>query len=132
MELNKEQIIQALGCLNDKHDRICDICPVYKLTDRGYSSCRHVILDEALALIKELTEDNENLNETISSLLETIKSIRADTVREMAERWKERLPQLLMDCPYLDVLNEEFWLSAAYELFEDIDQITKEMLEETK
>ena len=57
---------------------------------------------------------------------------RADTVREMAERWKERLPQLLMDCPYLDVLNEEFWLEAAYELFEGIDQITKEMLEETK
>ena len=61
MELNRDQIIKALECLNDKHDRICDICPVLKLTNRGYSSCRHIILDEAVAFIKELTEENERL-----------------------------------------------------------------------
>ena len=61
MELNREQIIKALECLNDKHDRICDACPVCRLTDRGHRSCKHVILDEAVALIKELTEENERL-----------------------------------------------------------------------
>jgi hypothetical protein len=61
MELNAEEIIKALECLNDKHDRVCDLCPVYKTTDRGHRSCRHIILDEAVALINELTDENERL-----------------------------------------------------------------------
>ena len=102
MELNREQVIKGLECLNDKHDRICDICPVLKLTDRGYSSCRHIILDEAVALIKELTEENERL--------------RADTVREFAERLKG----------YYSILNSGTHGNlVAYH----VEQVAKEMLE---
>ena len=116
MELNAEQIKKALECLNDKHDRICDECPVYKLTDRGYRSCRHVVLEEAVALIKELTEkleiyrqelgevrvalaeanndkrelteENERLSQSLANSKSILANSKADTVQKMQERLK--------------------------------------------
>ena len=125
--MEREQIIKALECLNDKHDRICDECPVYKLTDRGYRSCRHVILEEAVALIKELTEENERLRGFNSAKCEDCAgctswkcdcaNIEADTVRKMHSEIKERCIK-----------------GGIYPAFvaSTIDQIAKEMLEGTK
>ena len=138
MELNREEIVKALECLNDKHDRICDICPVYKHTERGYSSCRHIILDEAVALIKELaveleamrsaansyklhngklTEENEDLKAIAEQYRKQFEEAKADTVREMHSKIKERCIE-----------------GGIYPAFvaRTIDQITKEMMEEMK
>lgn len=82
--------------------------------------CKVVIPDEKLGEIK---------NECLERVELDIKAIEADTVREMQARVKERLPQLLIDSSYLDVLDEEHWLPAADQLFEGISQIAKEMLE---
>ena len=57
---------------------------------------------------------------------------KADTVREMRERIRESLPQLLMESSYLDVLNEEHWIPAADQLFNGILEITEEMFENTE
>ena len=114
-ELNREQIIKALECLNDKHDRICDECPVYKLTDRGYRSCRHVVLEEAVALIKELIAENESLSQSLANSKLILANSKADTVRKMQERLKA----------------EKFVHKNFGELVyvENIDQIAKEVLE---
>ena len=78
MELNRDQIIKALEyCVSAGH---CRDCPLF---EKRSAVCVDSLLRNAFALIKELTEDNEDLNKTVSSLLETIKDIKADTVRKM-------------------------------------------------
>ena len=106
-ELNREQIIKALECCVKSE---CNKCPL-----RDGRCANGEMGRLSLTIIKELTEDNADLNKTISSLLETIKSIQADTVRKMKERLKA----------------EKFTHKNFGELVyvEDIDQIAKEMLE---
>lgn len=82
--------------------------------------CKVVIPEEKLEEIKSECLERVELD---------IKAIEADTMRKMLTMIKERLVQLLMDSSYLDVLDEEHWIPAADQLFDEIDQITKEMLE---
>lgn len=86
MELNREQIIKALEYF------IEDEC------------CVRTVVHDALALIKELTDENERL--------------RADTVREMEHKiWLE----------FSDCLDEEL---AKVESFRaSVSEIVKEMVE---
>lgn len=69
MELNREQIIKALECCASEGFQDCENCPL----NIPHQPCSKVKLPRiSLALIKELTEENERL--------------RADTVRKFAER----------------------------------------------
>lgn len=81
MELNRDQIIKALECCINDID-CCYDCP-FSAADLSLCGGLRGLSAEALALIKELTEENEDLNKTISSLLETIKDIKAETVRKI-------------------------------------------------
>lgn len=56
MELNREQIIKALECCGT-NDKSCSSCPLAK----DYSPCSKTMADNALSLIKELTEENQRL-----------------------------------------------------------------------
>ena len=61
MELNREQIIKALGWCSEL--RLCVDCP---MRAEGYFShsgnaCRKALMENALSLINELTEENERL-----------------------------------------------------------------------
>ena len=64
MELNREQIVKALECCIDCE---CDAC--------GYSfgDCQLNLMREALALIRELTEENERLRKNVEELIVTLK-----------------------------------------------------------
>jgi predicted nuclease with TOPRIM domain len=73
---------------------------------------------DALALIKELTEENERLRDTAYHLECEVHRERADTVRKMQERLNEAFkhyPQRCGEC-----------------CKEKVDQIAKEMLEGEK
>lgn len=108
MELNRDQVIKALECcINDE----CDKCGV------PFGNCQANLMQDALSLINELTEDNEAQAETITNLIETIKSIQADTVREIQERLHERK---------VSYGNITFRVVP----IDDIDQIAKEMVED--
>lgn len=57
MELNKEQIIKALECCQIRHiNKACDDCYYHRWLE---PTCRGVLCEDALALIKELTEEND-------------------------------------------------------------------------
>lgn len=141
MELNREQIIKALECCvkvgkGGLLDDDCNECPY----DIGKYDCKR--LDEyAIALIKELGEENERLIADNSALLEAMhtphkdpegtfriklnvpngsgityhlrsaKQIKLDTVGEMSDRIKEYFP-----------------CGADSRLYVVLDQIIKEML----
>ena len=140
-ELNREQIINGLECLNGNRDR-CPNCSILNIV-RSSRSCKRLILDDAISLIKELTEDNEAQAETITSLLKTIEGVqgvkseyetfiggmkcqidkikaetKADTVRKMQERLKAEA------YPFPCAIGVEYAVPYC-----KVDQIAKEMLE---
>ena len=118
MELNAEQIKKALDSF---HKRILET----DLAEKIYETEIVAIID-ALALInsqeqsiKELTEENEEKDETIAGLIGTIKDAYGFAVREM----KARLDKNLI------AIKDHTGKIGLVVLDSDIDQIAKEMLE---
>ena len=117
--MEREQIIKALECCSDGR---CKNCPNFKITP-----CQIPLMRDALALIKELTEENEGLEASIKILvannatLETelaetydlLEDAKADTVLKMQERLHEHF---VHDCGF------------NYVYLHTIDQIAKEMI----
>ena len=125
MELNREQTIKALECCSSRDDNACDTCPLDNLDS---IDCKRILFALALSLIKELAEENERLSACVMSkeevmdiANEAIKQctsiIKADTVRKMQERLKERNK--------VYCVNE----SDLKEMKFVVDQIAKELLE---
>lgn len=131
MELNREQIIKALECCGEaKTHGDCRAlkCPALINDECIYigeteEDCYKQQLADALSLIKELTEENEGLENALIEqsaenvmLCGEVKHARADTVREFAERLKEN--KVCRDGLSFKVVD-----------FDTIDQIAKEVLE---
>ena len=96
MELNREQIVKALDAF---HNRILS----GKLAEKVTESEMMAVVD-ALALIRELTDE--------------VAKAKADTVRKMQERLKEK--RIKPEFPW-----DDFFVTET-----DIDQTAKEMLED--
>ena len=119
MELKRDEIIKALEhCINDN---TCEQC--------NYSPSTCFIQENALSLIKELTEENERLEAYINRcksgeeywvkcLIDRADETKADTLNE----FKNRLAQAIGT-----YTNESYVY--VYAWFKLIDQITKEMIE---
>ena len=91
-ELNREQIIKALECCVTQ-GVACRTCPL--IYDKRGARCYAYLKQDALSLIKELTEENERLRadndrlikEAVFSPMERAKNtniVRANTVRKMS------------------------------------------------
>lgn len=128
MELNRQQIIKALECCGriGEYPHNCGGCPMPKTLDnRGRFYCRAFLAQDALALIRELTEENERLSRTRymvypdgrTEMIPTVESVRDDTVRKMQNRLKAKF--------YIQGNPEYFTVCE-----ELIDRVAKEMLEE--
>ena len=109
MKVNREQIIKALECCYDNNSSCID-CP-FQATDK-YVECSD-LTNSALALIKELTEENERLSQSLANSKLILANYKADTVRKMLDRITEHATNGYPRKVRLDV----------------IDQIAKEMLE---
>ena len=102
MELNRDETTKALMCCYTKESG-CEGCPF----ENDPSKCA-MLGYNSFRLLLELIEEN--------------KKLRADTVRKMKERLKECFP---------DTVDEKAIYTAKCIMFA-IDQVAKEMLEETK
>lgn len=132
MELNRDRIIKALEWCSEL--RLCVDCP---MRAEGYFShsgnaCRKALMENALALIKELAEENERLRAEVvakeaeyddmlhqrNSVEKALETAEVNTVRNMQERLKKRCPTNLM------------WLGGKDNLTFDeyVDRTAKEML----
>lgn len=117
MELNREQIIKALELHSQAEMPCLRVCPYGNL-----HYCGAEMAKDALALIKQLTEENERLSGKVAMYgeerkyhFEMSRKCIADTVREFAERVKDLIH------PDAD--------HSGYEIRGLIDQIAKEMTE---
>ena len=126
MELNREQIVKGLEvCVTEKP---CRECPLLTLTDDP-DKCKRELMKHALALIRELTEEKERLNERLDreakcqydlatkivDLRDDVKYIKADTVRKMQERFS----QIFGGSYSTDVILRSIFDKIAKELLED-------------
>lgn len=161
--MERKQIIKALECCINHEGDNCHICP-YHYTLNGFNhNCKEDMCEDALALIKELTdsedywkrqtfdacmdkgrmddkikeltEENEKLNERLDrearcqydlcgqivNLRDDVKYIKAETAQKMQGRFKERLD--ITTCGYS---TEE----VVSDVFDTIDRIAEEILEE--
>lgn len=134
MELNAEQINKGLDCCTrgrkSKDDYPCGDCPCNEYNLVGGTSerqingtCQGWLMKDALALIKQLTEENESLRGAVKQYeeerkyhFEMSRKLNADTVREM----QNRLAQYIGT--YTD--KSYVYVSAMFKL---IDRIAKEM-----
>lgn len=128
-ELNAEQIKKALECCQTPSGIDCKDCGYSgKILDDGVDfGCVYRLMVDALALINELTVENERLKSVEFTcgfvkphkvlecpIFDEIEKAKADTVRKFAERLKEGFRKY----------NRSNWA-----VREIIDEIAKEMLE---
>lgn len=81
MELNAEQIKYALGCCVDGD---CYPCPYAEIG----AGCRDRMAENALSLIKELTEEYESMAKSVNEASELIRKLRAEKKELIEERNK--------------------------------------------
>ena len=121
MELNREQIIKQM---QEWCDNMCEnACLKGESLNGRVHTCKICFpntVKNALSLIKELTEENEEKDETIAGLIGTIKDAYGFAVKEM----KARLDKNLI------AIKDHTGKIGLVVLDRDIDQIAKEMLEE--
>jgi hypothetical protein len=123
MELNREQIMKGLECCSDDNSCYNAGCP-YK--SDSLNACTSKLSRNALALINELTEENERLVKALDTMSadhnRAISLTETYTVRKMQERLEAVAYQ------------SNDWSHGEHPMvveLDDIDQIAKDMLEDT-
>lgn len=137
-DLNAEQIKKALECCFG--NSTCAECPY-----NDWVGCHRQMMKNAIAIIKELTEENENLHASCTELIQKCASLEADVAKEFTCVFGT--PHKVSDCPINDEIakaktdtvrkmqdrfNEVFGGMDATQalLRRTFDHIVKEMLEE--
>ena len=126
MELNREDIVKALECHISGKLANCEYCPFDK-AHLFNATCVQAMCENALTLVKELTEENKKLNERLDreakcqydlatkivNLRDDIKYVKEETIQKMQKK-------ILAKSEY-GTINISPW---------QLDQIAKEVLEE--
>ena len=116
-ELNREQIIKAMECCIDGG---CSPCHYRQATG---ASCSDVMLEDALALIKELTKENEKARKENELLHSTRERHFTRAQRNVIEAVQERFTMRYGTYTDGD-------MTPIKEVFSLLDKFEKEMLED--
>lgn len=89
MELKRDEIIKALECcINDE----CDKCGV------PFGNCQANLMQDALALIKELSQANEQLSESYDHLEKTKDELFSERARLVLENERLMREKTALEC----------------------------------
>lgn len=140
--MEKEQIIKVLESIVGKEEDFCEICPY-----RGYY-CDRLVLCDAIALIKELTEESEKLKsigiskdiviESLAEENERLKNIcnsyalQYGTARDKEVFLRKEREDTVRE--FAERLKKECLVDSGYEVLQigTIDRIAKEILGDEK
>lgn len=115
--MTKEEIRKVLECCSSPEYR-CNECPIDQ-KKKDDCECGTFGMGEALALIRELTEEVADLKAIAEQYQKQFEEAKADTVREMQEKLHAR------EVRYGNITFKVVPI-------DDIDQIAEEMIGETK
>ena len=121
MKLNREQIVKVLECCAEGD---CDGCPRY-----SFYGCMRANIATALALIRELTEENERLQAKVEQSEITIKDLHlelAESVQIKADTLKDIQIKFAM---HFGTYRSEDSIKVS-DVFALLEKFTEEMLEE--
>jgi hypothetical protein len=94
MELNREHIIKALECCGEyTHGTTCNNCPYMYIELADNEICSNRMSVDALALIKELTEENKAISERYA--IQVVTAIELDKQVQKLTEENERLTEEL-------------------------------------
>ena len=114
--MERNEIIKALECCKSFRDfYMCDECPYSKALLADDESCTNRMSQDALSLIKELTEENERLNQSYTNLERKCASLN------------DECASLNDECASLNEENERLRAQKR-----KIEQIAEEMLSDGK
>lgn len=90
MELNAEQVIKALKvCGEYTHGTTCNSCPYMHIELADNEICSNRLSQDALALIKQLTEDVERVRKQCGEIIVECDERDAERLKQVAELTKE-------------------------------------------
>lgn len=129
--LNAEQVKRGLECCANNDECVGEACPYYT------TGCEKNMPKEALALInsqeqriKELTEENERLNKNLETYKGKQKSIEIQRTKLVQENILLLQNKYKVDSKSVVLVFANGKARNAYAIvFDDADQIAKEMLE---
>ncbi|MBR2388260.1 MAG: hypothetical protein IKB02_05775 [Clostridia bacterium] len=132
----KSLMENALALIKQQDEQIFQLENRLKECENGYAGTLHLEsckLHDAEEKVKELTEENERLKSEVSvkkklldKCVDLEDRVRADTVREMQERFKELMGNEYTSCGFCNA--EGYW--SVNTVRNNIDRIADEILNE--
>ena len=106
MELNQEQIIKALECCqNNEKENTCQYCKFCPASDADFDEdicdCYDGMMDDALSLIKELTEEIKKWEQAYDCA-DSARREFSSKCDELAEENERLIEELAKSCKALD------------------------------
>lgn len=96
--MTDDQIVKALEICNSLSQRCGNGCPYYTVIYKNGKRCSEMMIDDTLALIKrqqaEIKELQEILGGTSKVQSQTCAVVRAEAVREFAEKLKSKFASI--------------------------------------
>ena len=84
--MERNEIIKALNCCKTSNADDCKECTYTgKMTDDCYVGCCNMLIADALALIKELTKEVDDLKVIAEQYQKQFEDAKADTVHKMRD-----------------------------------------------
>lgn len=87
--MEREQVIKALECCADDSRNGCATCPRNTKYTANLQECMELLMRDALALIKELTEERDGYENLAHTAIET-QNRMSDTIEELTEEAKHK------------------------------------------
>lgn len=125
--MERDDVIKALECCHKEDGVLCEKCPYAKAENGVY--CANRLLRDALALIRELTEENDQLRLDVEvcgaelsryteNVAKMVEETKADTIRKMLDMLSKKRRLLTSH-------DDDMVLAVD---IEDIEQIAQELL----
>lgn len=129
MKPNREEVMQALACCSDPE------CPCQKCT--FYGKCYDgMVCEQALIIIKDLTEENNKLSECLSDLFSTNSRIWdkckkvSEENRLLKEKTVKKMIGMLKEAISQSHIFDTCYISTPRELNNLIDKVAEKVLED--
>ena len=133
MEMTDNEIIKALECCSNPCGNDCDECPKFVENYDTIIECGVFLMADALSLINRQKAEIESLNSRIFALNDTNKIL----MDSQEVYWRNKVKEFAVRLKEMVAISEDREYRSGYDfsadaVFEDIDNLVKEMVGDTE